>query len=340
MRRFIFAIVLLLATGLLFARLGAVAGFLDALRQAQPLWLGLAFMVQAGWQVNQAAGFRATYRAVGVERTLAQMLPVVVANNFVLVAAPSGSLSTFALFLAHARREALPPARVTLAVMLFAVMQYLGVSCVLGGALILLWNRQILNAGELLPAFILFGLTGALAGLLWLGLKSLAQLERLGLWFIRLSQRALRRNLISEMAWRVFLAEAAEGFELLRRQPLKLWLTPFALALGGEGWAMILLSAIFISFGQPLSGVAIVAGVSLSTLFTIVSPTPLGIGVAEGAAALALSTVNIPPATALLISLTYRGFLIWLPMLYGFIALQASGWQMTLTHAKPQVERS
>jgi hypothetical protein len=340
MRRFIFAILLLLATVLLCARLGPVTGFLDALRRGQPVWLGLAFITQAMWQVNQAAEYRAAHRAVGVELTLAQMLPVVAANNFMLVAAPSGSLSTFALFLANARREDLPPARVTLAVTLFAVAQYLGASCVLVGALALLWQQRVLNAGELLPALVLFGATGAMAGLLWLSLKSLAQLERVGLWLIRLGNRALRRNLISEIAWRAFLAEAAGGFELLRRQPLKIWLMPCALSLTGEGLAMILLSLIFAGFGQPLSAVAIVGGVSLSTLFTVVSPTPLGIGVAEGAVTLALSTVNVPLASALLISLTYRGFVVWLPMLYGFIALQASGLRTALTREKMEAKRS
>lgn len=43
---------------------------------------------------------------------------------------------------------------------------------------------------------------------------------------------------------------------------------------------------------------------------------------------LALTTLGVPLENAVVISLAYRGFTIWLPMLYGFLALQAAGLQV------------
>ena len=63
----------------------------------------------------------------------------------------------------------------------------------------------------------------------------------------------------------------------------------------------------------------------MAFLFTIVSPTPMGIGVVEGAMAITLSTLRVPLEAAVIITLAYRGFTLWLPLLYGIVALQISG---------------
>jgi len=325
MRRFVFAGLLLLATAILLSRLTQVTEFLQVIRRGRPLWIGAAFIVQAAWQINQVAQFRAAHRAAGVEQSLRQMAPVVLANNFALVAAPSGSASTFALFLENARQRNLSPSPVSLAVALFAVFQYLTTNITLAAALTLLYQRRALNAGETIPALIIFGVTLTMTALFMIGLGSVARLERLIAPPIRLANRLLRRKLVSETAVHRFLADAEGGMDSFRHQPLTVRLAPFAFALGGEGLAMILLGAIFVGFRQPISPAAIVVGVSMSALFSVVSPTPLGIGLAEGATALVLTTLNVPLESAIVISLTYRGFVVWLPMLYGFVALQAAG---------------
>ena len=325
MRRFVFAALLLLATAILLSRLTPVTEFLQVIRRGRLLWIGAAFIVQAAWQFNQVAQFRAAHRAAGVEQSLRQMAPVVLANNFTLVAAPSGSASTFALFLENARQRNLSPARVSLAVVQFSVFQFLATNITLAAALTLLYQRRALNAGETMAALIMFGVTATMTALFMNGLGSVPRLEGLIAPPMRLVNRLVRRELISETAVHRFLADAGGGIDSFRRQPPTVRLAPFAFALGGEGLAMILLGAIFLAFRQPISPAAIVVGVSMSTLFSVVSPTPLGIGLAEGAVALVLTTLNIPIESAVVISLTYRGFIVWLPMLIGFIALQAVG---------------
>ncbi|MBI3177068.1 MAG: flippase-like domain-containing protein, partial [Chloroflexi bacterium] len=81
----------------------------------------------------------------------------------------------------------------------------------------------------------------------------------------------------------------------------------------------------FLAFGQPFSVGAITAVFSLGYLFTIVSPTPLGIGVAEGAMVLTLTSLRVPIEAAVVITLAYRGFTVWLPLAYGFAMLQITG---------------
>lgn len=60
----------------------------------------------------------------------------------------------------------------------------------------------------------------------------------------------------------------------------------------------------------------------MTLLFGIVSPTPNGIGIVEGIMPVIYSSLGLPLATATVISLTFRGFTFWLPMLAGFFLLR------------------
>jgi uncharacterized membrane protein YbhN (UPF0104 family) len=55
----------------------------------------------------------------------------------------------------------------------------------------------------------------------------------------------------------------------------------------------------------------------------IISPTPAGIGVVEGALTLALTSMYISLEDAAVITLSYRGITFWIPMLVGMISLRA-----------------
>ena len=209
--------------------------------------------------------------------------------------------------------------------MLFAVFQYLATNITLAVALTILYQQHALNAIEIIPALIMFSITLTMVILFVIGLRSVAQLKQLLAPPIHFANRLLRREFISEAAIHRFLDDATDGIGVFRRQPLNIQLMPFALALSGESLLIILMSTIFVALRQPVSPTTIIIGVSMATLFSVVSPTQLGIGLAEGAVALVLSALNIPLESAVIISVTYRGFVVWLPMLYGFIALQASG---------------
>src|SRR5258708_16102261 len=152
----VLAFILLLATIFLATQFSHLADFARVVSGGQPLWLGWALVGLAAWQLIQAAQFRAAYRAVAVEQSLLSILPVVAANNFVVLADPTGSLSTFALFLAHARRHSLSAERSAVAVAVWTVFQYLALASVIGLALAALAAYRVLFSVEwrlALPGF-------------------------------------------------------------------------------------------------------------------------------------------------------------------------------------------
>jgi hypothetical protein len=68
-----------------------------------------------------------------------------------------------------------------------------------------------------------------------------------------------------------------------------------------------------------------VGGFAIGYLFLIVSPTPSGLGVVEGAMTIALNTLRVEMAAALLITLTYRFITFWFPLAIGAVAFRLLG---------------
>jgi len=75
----------------------------------------------------------------------------------------------------------------------------------------------------------------------------------------------------------------------------------------------------------PASIGTLIVGTSLSYLFLIVSPTPYGLGVVEGILTLALRSMYIPVSDALVLTISYRGVIFWIPFLLGAIAFRWVG---------------
>ncbi len=82
---------------------------------------------------------------------------------------------------------------------------------------------------------------------------------------------------------------------------------------------IIILHTIFTAFGTEISISALVTIYSVIVLFSIVSPTPQGIGVAEGFAHLTAISIDVAPSSALMSILLFRLLTIWLPAFLGFV---------------------
>jgi len=329
MRRLLFALLLLLAVNLIFSQFGNFEQFANVIGNGQPVWIGMAFVVQIGWLINQTAEYRALYRVVGLKEGLQNLLPLVLASNTANIAAPTGGASGIAVLVDNARGRGLSTARVTLAGVLYIVFDYITFCFVLVLGLIVLSRRDELDTAEAIASVIMFGAAIGLGAVFLLGLRSAAALERALVMTARavnsVIRPILRRNYLSEETAHLFATEAAEGLLTLREQPGGRRLLPIALSLNNHAYQITILFLVFLAFNQPFSPGTIIAVFSMAYLFTIVSPTPMGIGVVEGLMTLTLRSVGVPLEAATVITLAFRGFVLWLPVLYGFLALQIKG---------------
>ena len=329
MRRFLYALLLFLAIAFAVSQLAEFEQIAATLRRGAWYWLALAIAVQAVYLVNLAAGYRAAFRTVGVEESLAAVLPLVVAANFVNVVTVSGGIAGMAIIADDARRRGRSPARVTIGGVLYVLFDYAAFLCVLTVGFLILLRRHDPTAADAIAASILVAIAAGLGLLLALGLRSASALEwvlaraaRLVNWSLR---PILHRETLSEATAHEFAADAAEAFGIMGRQPRRNWLLPLALTLSAKALLISILFLVFLAFRQPFSAGTLIAAFSLAYLFFIVSPTPSGIGIVEGAMPLALRSLRVPLGSAVVITLAYRGLTFWLPFLYGFVALRWLG---------------
>ena len=114
----------------------------------------------------------------------------------------------------------------------------------------------------------------------------------------------------------------ADGLSSLPNRPRGL-LKPLFLAFLNKGLLICVLLCSFLAFQVPFSGGTIIGGFAIGYLFMIVSPTPAGIGVVDGALPLVLRSLRVVWSQAVIITLTYRAMTFWVPLSFGAMAFRA-----------------
>ena len=325
MRNFIIAIALLLGFILVIARLTEIQNIAETLQRGIWWVLGLALFVEFLWTINCGASFRAIYRSMGIEERVGTLSLIVLAANFMNVVAPSAGVSGMAIFISEARRRNYSSARAAAAGVLYLLFDYLGLIAILVLGLIILIRRNDLSLVVILASVALVGLTMLFTYLINLGMQSavsfgnaLAKIARI---INRIMHPLIHRVYLSEAHAHEFAHDAAEGLILMRSQPRSM-LMPIFFAITNKAALLLILTLVFLAFKIPISIGTIIACFSIGTLFVIISPTPAGIGVVEGALTLALTSMYISLEDAAVITLSYRGITFWIPLLSGMISLR------------------
>lgn len=328
MRKFLLAIVLLLALYFFLTRAAEVEKIVVTLQRGDWRWLTLAVGLHFAWIVNVAASYRAIYRLLGLKERLEWLLVLSLAADFVNIVAPAAGVSGAAVFIADSRQRDQPTGRVTAAMALGVLYDYVGFFIVLGLGLAVLIRRDQLGVGEIIASLVLVLVACVMGGLVYLGMRSGKQLgdalARMGSGVNRLLHPFIRRDYLDLQHAHAFADDVAEGLRQARRSSGGVML-PAALALSKQALLISILFMVFMAFEQPFSVGTIIAGYAIGYLFLIVSPTPSGIGFVEGAMALVLVSLNVPLAAAAVITLAYRGISLWLTLLYGLIAFRWIG---------------
>jgi uncharacterized protein (TIRG00374 family) len=328
MRKFIIAIALMIGVMFTIGHFAELQAIVEILRQGDFRFIGLAIFVEMLWLINIAATFRAIFRALSIKEDLKQLIYLATAANFVNVVAPTGGISGLAVVLAAAKSRGYSSGRATVASALLILNEHIGLLTVLAIGLIVMFRRDNLNTPVLIASMILIALALTIALLLLLGMRSASKLERVLTWIARqvnwISVRVIKRDYLPEDQAAEFAQETAKGLEILRHKPKKLIL-PITLGLTSKGLLIIIFILMFLAFKVPYSPGTIIAGFSIGQLFHIVSPTPAGVGVVEGALTLVLNSLYVPLSSAAVITIAYRGVTFWLPLLLGFITFRRIG---------------
>ena len=325
MKKLIFALVLMIGFVFIITNITEVQSIADTLRQGEMRYIFISVVLIFIWILTIAVSYWIVYRGVGLEEKYERIVVLSSASFFVNVIAPSVGVGGLAVFIAEGRRRGYSTARVTVASVLVVLFDYLGFLCVLALGLVVLIRRNNLGTSELVASAILLIIAFIYIMLLFLGLKSGDSLGRVlaraAHYINRLLWPLLHRQYLSESRAHEFAQEASSGLALLRQKPINLIL-PLILGLFSKIILAAILLCMFLAFNVPFSAGTIVAGFSIGYLFVIVSPTPAGIGVVEGALTLGLSSLGLSLGAATVIALAYRGVTFWIPLLLGMFSFR------------------
>jgi uncharacterized protein (TIRG00374 family) len=322
-------IALIVLVGLTFGRhLNDLTDTASVLQRGEPGWIGVALVLQLLWFWNQALLYRSIYYLLDLPARTVQLLPIVLASNFLNFVTPSASLGAVALFLDDARQRGLNPGKVALVCVVRLVLNLIWFGLLLTFSLTVLATRmELLVEYVAAAAVLLAAATLVMSGLVVAALRPELLALLLG-WGGSLADRlgtvVLGRDLSVQVRARRFGAQFGEAAYALwsgRRQLPRPWLHVMlfdALQIG------ILYSMVraFPGDGAAISLVSLIVVFTIGVLFSVVAVTPQGLGLVEVTLLGTFTMVGLSMARAAIVVLAYRGFSFWVPLLVGLAALR------------------
>lgn len=323
--RWIFWLLVIAFVWLLVSRFTEVQKLIQTLSQGQLIWILAAAILQVFYYIAYTGIYQSAFDTVDVQSQLRHLLPVTFASIFINVAAPSSGVSGAALFIDDAKRRGESGARAAVGTVLMLAADFAAFLGILVTGIFFLFSYHDLKSYEILGATVLLVLFSGLVTLLLLGFWKPEWLHRLLAWIRRIINslgKLLKRPEVLSIEWiETTTSEFAEAGIAIATHPDRLWRT-ILVALVANLVSLASLFCLFLAFHQRVSLGVLVAGYSMGILFWIVSITPQGIGVVEGVMTLVFTSLGVPPETAAIVSLSFRGLTFWLPLAIGFLLLQ------------------
>ena len=270
---------------------------------AEPWWLVVAVLLQAGTYFAQGAIWRRVGDAAGAHLSRKTAFELSLAKLFADQALPSAGLSSSILIAKALEQRHVPPPAVKAAVLINIASYHLAYVVALAGALVIVARHEQANALVVVTAvaFLLFSL----------GLST-AVLALSGHRHERLANRF--RTLPAVRTMLDFLA----GADARLVRSLRLLTHTTALQVG-----IVLLDAatvwvLIAALGVTASVTGVFASFMIASLFRTMGIIPGGLGTFEATSVLMLRMVGVDLAVALAATLLFRGLSFWLPMLPGY----------------------
>jgi uncharacterized protein (TIRG00374 family) len=276
------------------------------------------------YYITFASLYVSAFRTVEVSAHLRAVLPLVFTSLFVNVVAPAGGVAGAAVFIDDATRRGQPSARAAAGTLLVQLCDFASFLLVLLLGLAYLLTHHDLRAFEVLATGVLLVIVGALAAALVMAMWRVDLVRRMLRGLQDMLNRLgaiLHRGAILQDGWADRITgDLEQAGAAVRAHPSRLVAT-LGIALGAQGLDLLSLWMLFLAFGQVISLGALIAGFAIGVLFWIVSITPQGIGVVEGAMALVFVSLGVPAPTATVIALAFRALTFWIPLGVGVLSL-------------------
>jgi len=286
---------------------GEINAFARQAADASPEWLGGALLSQCGAFLCAAFVWWVVLHRLDHRLSLLDLTPLSVAKLFADQALPSGGLSGAFFILQALRRRGVEWDKAFTA-FVFGAATFIAAFLIAAAASIAA-IAQIDHAPDIVTRAarglgVLFSVVVFIAALVFLFAA-----WRPPRWLSR--RRALRR---------------AFGFARLAAQTVAsapfLFLQMILIQLVARSLDALTMWLVFFSIGADASIIVCFIAISIASVASTIAPTPMGLGAFEAGMLAVLKVYGVPVETALTVTLLYRGFTLWLPLLIGFFVMQ------------------
>jgi len=330
MKKFIFrlSILLILILGMIYylaRNYGTLEKTLNVTLSQSLRFLVLAFVFSVLAYIFKAMMNREVFNRMGIKRGLSEMAFLQMSALAVNVVVPSAGLSVGLMFAEDANKRGESKAAAITAVIVSLLLDYIAIAIFLLIAIGYLTSVGSLSWPVVIPALLFLALAIGLFVLIWLSGKNQSLLRRLLNRVKKLINLVLvkfgRKKVGVGNGIDQFIVELENAYHVIRTDRGSLY-RAMGYILISHLMYLAVLYVLFISVGiTPLYRV-LISGYAIGLMLIVISPTPSGVGIVEGSMAIAYASMGIAGAAAATVTLVFRGFSFWLPLLIGFVAIQ------------------
>jgi uncharacterized protein (TIRG00374 family) len=298
--------------------------FLRLVWRADPIWLGIGFLLQVATYFASGAIWWIVVRHFKVNISLGELSALSLAKLSLEKIIPSGGFGGSLLLVRSVEGRGAPDcvAAATLLVDVLSIYAARAISIVVAVAII--WTAQGLNWLIILvcAVFILFA-AAVLGGIYW---------------FTSVGPKKIPRFLLKIPAVGSVIESISEAPPEAMHSKSLFW--------GATGLQLLILvldaatlDAMLRSIGHPASPDKVFASFSIASVASMLSLIPGGLGAFEGVSILMLGLLKVPIKVGLAATLMLRAFILWLPMIPGFFVLRRESKHLVGDKDSPQRRR-
>jgi phosphatidylglycerol lysyltransferase len=309
-REILAVLMLLLAIVFFRSERKELTAIIPQIRQANPLWLFVAFCITALSFLFQGGMYKQSFAAIGLSLKWGHSIALFLKRNFISVFVPGGGVSALAYLPSHIRRVGYNKMQVHQASALFG---FAGLATVfIAGLPVIIFT--ILTRSQFKNAWIgLIVILLVIAALLSIAV-SIKQKGALYKWIDK------KFPSVSPALNELFAANV----------DTKKFYGVIGYSLGVELCGMVHVYVAMLALGLPASIGASASTYILSVVMMVISPFLRGLGAVELTMVYVLEQFGYTSTQALSITIVYRVFEFWLPLLAGFISFAWRGRKLFL----------
>jgi phosphatidylglycerol lysyltransferase len=321
----LFWVLILIFIYILVSRFTEIEALVNTLASGKWIWVFVAAILQYLFFVSYAGIYHFAFAVVDVKSSLKELVPVMFASVFMNVAAPLAGSGGSILFVDDARRRGESVVRATTATLL-VYLSFLGsFQVIMIPGLIILAVKHQLQVYQVITAAVMYIYIISLVLFISLAIRRPIWLSRILGWIqylVNWAGRLIKKTEVLSSRWITKTTEDVTNAALaLASHPGRVVKT-FIVALLTHLASMLSLFAICLAFYKPVHLEVLLATYFIMLLFTVVSVTPQGVGIVEGAMVLVFGSLGVASESSTVITLAYRGLSFWLPLFIGFILLR------------------